>query len=220
MKKLVVACLAFLVIDIANAQTKPKEEEVVVVAKTKVAIKGGANMSTARVYQNDQKLENQFVQGYGIGLLFKIPFEGHLYFSPNLAYNKRGYKYTPKSGTITEYQNTIHYFDIVPNLSLNLPVGKNAFVISGGPHLSVALAGSEKQTEGNTTNSSKMKFSLSGNYGFIDLGVGGSLGFHTNQFLIEAGFQMGLANINNNVENDFRNIQNRMFSLQIGYFLK
>ena len=65
-----------------------------------------------------------------------------------------------------------------------------------------------------------MKFALSGNYGFIDMGVGGSLGFHTNKLLIEAGYQMGLANINNNVENDFRNIQNRMFSLQIGYFLK
>ncbi len=219
MKKLVVACLAIFVIDIANAQTKSKEEQVVV-AKTKVAIKGGANMSTAKVSQNDEKLESKFVQGYGIGLLFKIPFEGHLYFSPNLAYNRRGYTYTPKAGSITEYQNTIHYLDIVPNLSLNLPVGKNAFVISAGPHLSVAIAGTEKQTTANNTSSAKMEFALSGNYGFIDMGVGGSLGFHTNRFLLEAGYQMGLANINNNVENDFRNIQNRMFSLQIGYFLK
>jgi Outer membrane protein beta-barrel domain len=219
MKKLVVACLAILVIDVANAQTKPKEEEIVV-AKTKLAIKGGANMSTARVYQNDQKLDSKFVPGYGIGLLFKIPFEGHLYFSPNLAYNRRGYTYTPKAGSITEYQNTIHYFDIVPNLSVILPAGKNSFVVSGGPHLSVAIAGTEKQTIAGNTSSSNMKFSLSGNYGFIDLGVGGSLGFHMDKFLIEAGFQMGLANINNNVENDFRNIQNRMFSLQVGYFLK
>jgi len=173
-----------------------------------------------RYYQNDQKLESKFVQGYSIGLLFKIPFEGKLYFSPNLAYNRRGYTYTPKSGSITEYQNTIHYFDIVPNLSLNIPAGKNAFVVSGGPHLSVAITGTEKQTTASNTSSSKMKFSLSGNYGFLDLGVGGSLGYHMNKFLIEAGFQMGLANINNNVENDFRNIQNRMFSLQIGYFLK
>lgn len=219
MMKLVFACLAVLVINITTGQTKPKEEPPVV-AKTKLAIKGGANMSTARVYQNDQKLDNKFVQGYGIGLLFKIPFEGKLYFSPNLAYNRRGYTYTPNAGTINEYQNTIHYFDIVPNLSLNLPAGKNAFVLSAGPHLSVAIAGTEKQTTANNTTSSKMKFSLSGNYGFLDLGVGGSLGFHTNKFLIEAGYQMGLANINNNVENDFRNIRNRMFSLQIGYFLK
>jgi len=219
MMKLVFACLAVLGINIATAQTKPKEEQPVV-AKTKLAIKGGANMSTARVYQNDQKLDSKFVTGYGIGLLFKIPFEGKLYFSPNLAYNRRGYTYTPNAGTINEYQNTIHYFDIVPNLSLNLPAGKNAFVLSAGPHLSVAIAGTEKQTTANNTSSSKMKFSLSGNYGFLDLGVGGSLGFHTNKFLIEAGYQMGLANINNNVENDFRNIQNRMFSLQIGYFLK
>lgn len=217
--KLVFPCLAVLAINIATAQTKPKEEQPIV-AKTKLAIKGGANMSTARVYQNDQKLDNKFVPGYGIGLLFKIPFDGKLYFSPNLAYNRRGYTYTPKSGTITEYQNTIHYFDIVPNLSVILPAGKNAFVVSGGPHLSLAITGTEKQTTANNISSSKMKFSLSGNYGFIDLGVGGSLGYHMEKFLIEAGFQIGLANINNNVENDFRNIQNRMFSLQVGYFLK
>ncbi len=217
--KLISACVAILIINIATAQTKPKEEQRVA-AKTKLAIKGGVNMSTARVFQNGQKLDSKFVPGYGMGLLFKIPFEGKLYFSPNVAYNRRGYTYTPKAGSITEYQNTIHYFDIIPNLSVNLPAGKNAFVISGGPHLSVAIAGTEKQTVANNTTSSKMKFSLSGNYGFIDLGVGGSLGYHMDKFLIEAGFQMGLANINNNVENDFRNIQNRMFSLQVGYFLK
>ena len=219
MKKLVFSCIAIFIIDMANAQTKPKEEQPIV-AKTKIAIKAGANMSTAKVSQNDQKLDNKFVNGYGIGLLFKIPFEGHLFFSPNVGYNRRGYIYTPKTGSITEYQNTIHYIDLVPNLSLNLPVGKSAFVLSAGPHLSVALAGTEKQTVANNTTSSKMKFALSGNYGFIDMGVGGSLGFHTNKLLIEAGYQMGLANINNNVENDFRNIQNRMFSVQIGYFLK
>jgi hypothetical protein len=65
-----------------------------------------------------------------------------------------------------------------------------------------------------------MKFSLSGNYGFVDLGFGSAIGFHTNKFLVQASVQLGLANINNNVENDFRNIRNRMFSLQLGYYLK
>ena len=219
MKKLIIACLALSIYSTAFAQSRAESKEVVI-TKTKIAIKGGVNMSTARVYQNEVKLNTKSITGYGIGLLFNIPFEGKLHFSPNFAYNKRGYIYTPKSGAITEYQNTIHYFDIIPNLSLYLPVGKNFIALSAGPHLSVALAGREKTTTATGSNSSKMIFSLSDHYGFIDLGTGAALGFHTKKILVEAAFQLGLANINNSVESDFRNIRNRMFSLQVGYYLK
>lgn len=219
MKKLNIACLVLSIYSTAVAQSRAESKEVVT-TKTKIAIKGGVNMSTARVYQNDVKLDTKSITGYGIGFLFNIPFEGKLHFSPSLAYNKRGYIYTPKSGTITEYQNSIHYFDIVPNLSLYIPVGKNFIAISAGPHLSVALAGNEKTSTSTGSSSSKMIFSLSGNYGFIDLGTGAALGFHTKKIVVEAAFQLGLANINNNVEADFRNIRNRMLSLQVGYYLK
>ena len=222
MKHLILACLACSIFTTVSAQIRPKEkdEEEVVVAKTKLAIIGGANMSTARVYQNDIKLDSKFIPGYGIGFLFEIPFEGKLYFSPGFAYNRRGYEYTPTSGSITKYRNTIHYIDITPELSLFIPSGQSAFSISAGPYLGVAIAGTEKTTTATATNSSKMKFSLSGNYGFMDLGLGGGVGFHTKKILVAANVQFGLANINNNVENDFRNIRNRMFSLQLGYYLK
>jgi hypothetical protein len=222
MKYLIFACLSLSVSATAIAQIRPKEKEdkEVVVAKTKLAIIGGANMSTARVYQNDIKLDSKFTPGYGIGILFEIPFEGKLYFSPGFAYNRRGYEYTPKSGTITKYQNTIHYLDVTPELSIFLPAGKSAFSISAGPYLGVAITGTEKTTTETATNSAKMKFSLSNNYGFMDLGVGGGLGFHTRKVVVAAALQFGLTNINNNAETDFRNIRNRMFSLQVGYYLK
>lgn len=189
-------------------------------AQTKTAIKAGANISTARVYQEDQKLDTKFNPGYGIGILFKVPFEGVLHFSPWLAYNRRGYTYAPKTGNITQYKNTIHYIDIMPALSVDFPSGKNSLVLSAGPHVSVAIAGTEKVSAGNTSSSSKMKFSTSANYGLIDLGMGGSIGYHLKKFFVETSFQLGLANINNNVEADKRNIRNRMISLHAGYFLK
>jgi hypothetical protein len=219
MKKLICGYLTFALFNTTTAQTKTETKEAPA-SLTKIAIKAGANMSTARVFQYDEQLENEFIPGYGIAILFKTPFEGLLHFSPTLAYNRRGYIYTPKSGTITEYKNTIHYIDISPSLSVDLPVGKNFFVISGGPHVSFAFSGTEDTTSGNTTSSSKMNFDISKDYGFLEMGLNGSVGFHMKKFLVEAGVQIGLTNINNNVETDFRNIQNRMFSFQIGYYLK
>jgi hypothetical protein len=54
MKKLIFACLSITLLLSATAQkkteTKPAPD-----LKTKIAIKAGPNMSTARVYQNDVK---------------------------------------------------------------------------------------------------------------------------------------------------------------------
>ena len=207
MKQFIFTCLSLITYKASTAQTK-------------IAVKAGANISTARVYLEDQKLDTKFNPGYGVGILFKVPFEGVLHFSPYLAYNRRGYTYTPKTGAITKYKNTIHYIDIVPSLSVDFPSGENSFVISAGPHVSIAVAGTEKISMGNINSSSRMKFSTSTNYGLLDLGVGGSIGYHMKKFFVETAFQLGLANINNNVEVDKRNIRNRMISLQAGYYLK
>ncbi|MBC7890026.1 MAG: outer membrane beta-barrel protein [Ferruginibacter sp.] len=207
MKQLIYFFLPLFVSDAATAQTK-------------IAIKAGANMATARIYQDGQKLDSKFNPGYGAGILFKAPFEGLLHFSPSLSYNRRGYTYLPKEGNITQYKNTIHYIDIVPSLSVDFSLGQNSLVISAGPHASMAIAGTEKTSVGTASNTSKMKFSTSKNYGLFDLGFTGSIGYHLKRVFIETGFQLGLANINNNVETDKRNIRNRMVSLQFGYYLK
>ncbi len=217
MKTLLFACLILIFSTSINAQNK-NEKKPEPISHTRIAIKAGVNKSTARVYQNDEALESSFIPGYGIAILIKAPFEGLLHFSPTLGYNRRGYTYTPKSGTITKYTNTIHYFDMVPALSIDLPMGKSSFVIAAGPHISFAMAGTEETTSGTTSSTSKMNFDMTKDYGFIDLGLNGSVGYHLKKFLLEAGVQFGLTNINNNAETDFRNIQNRMFSLQLGYY--
>ena len=59
-------------------------------AQTKIAVKGGATFSTARVYVGSEKQDTKINAGYGMGILFKVPFEGVLHFSPWVAYNRRG----------------------------------------------------------------------------------------------------------------------------------
>jgi hypothetical protein len=40
------------------------------------------------------------------------------------------------------------------------------------------------------------------------------------KIFVEASYMHGLASVNNNEENDQRNIQNRMLSLNIGYYFR
>lgn len=193
-------------------------------AQTKIAIKGGFNYNTARVYQYGVKQPNKFNPGFGIGILIKTQFDGLLRFSPYAGYNMRGYKYDRIVGANdTTFSNTIHYLDLVPALSLDFPAGgsdDNLFVVSGGPQLGIALAGTEKRTVKGVTTSSRMKINTDGDYGFFDLGLGMSIGYHTRKFLVEVGYQLGFANINNDGDLDGRNIRNRMISFNLGYYIR
>ncbi len=215
MKKLLLVFISIAVVNGLSAQ------------KTKIAIKGGLNYSTARVYYINEvtnsniKQANSYKTGFGGGLYFDMHFDGALHFTPSLSYNQRGYSYIPTYGDTTKYDNTIHYFDIVPAISLKLKTGrKSAFYLSLGPELSLALAGTEKVTHDGITTSAKMPLHIDGEYGLIDMGATAGIGFHTRKFMIEALYQYGFANINNNAELDHRNIRNRMFSFNIGYFIK
>ena len=215
MKKIYLLIVLIISVTIASAQTK-------------IAIKAGWNVSTARVHyldepsEKDIKQPNFYKNGFGIAILFKTQFDDILHFSPTIGYNMRGYSYKPTYGDTSEYSNTIHYLDIVPALSADFPVGerKNTLVISAGPQLGIAIAGTEKITTAGVTSSHKMKINVDGEYGMFDLGLSTGIGFHTPKMFVEAGFQLGLANINNDFEQDKRNIRNRMLSLSFGYYLK
>ncbi|MES2429324.1 MAG: outer membrane beta-barrel protein [Bacteroidota bacterium] len=216
MKKIFLLLISYFIIFSSHAQF------------SKIAVKGSWNVSTARVYYvNDRTRSNikqpvEFKNGYGFALLFKAQFDDVLHFSPTIGYNRRGYIYKPTYGDTLKYDNTIHYIDIIPALSADFPVGerKNTLVISGGPQLGFAISGTEKLTTISGTTTHKMKISSDGYYGLFDLGVSTGIGFHSPRMFVEAGYLIGLANINNRFQSDHRNIRNRMLSLSFGYYLK
>ncbi len=188
--------------------------------QTKIAIKGGYNYSTARVTQYQQKKAGGYNSGYGVGILFKAPFDGLLHFSPWVAYNCRGFKYNAASTPDSSFSNTMSYIDLVPALSIDFPAGENFIVLTGGFNVSVALKGKESITAGGTTTTRNMKFDIGSNYGIFDLGLNTGIGFHTKKIFIEALFNLGLADINNQYDADGRNIRNRMFSFNAGWYFR
>lgn len=177
-------------------------------------------MSTARVYINDDKQVNQYKNGFDIGLQMKTAFDVNLFFSPSIVFSSRGYVYLPVNDSITKYDNRIQYLDIVPALSYDFHPGKNILTLSLGPQISYALSGTEKTTLNDTVTAQKMQFSIDENYGVVDLGFNIGISYHFKKIFLEALYQGGFANINNNVAIDGRNIRNRMFCLNLGYYLK
>ena len=190
-------------------------------AQTRLAIKAGVNYSTARAYLNDVKQSRGFVPGGNLAIQMKTAFDGLLHFSPYVAYTTRGFIIKSGNSTGDKTRNFIHYIDIAPVLSVDFVTGKdNSLVIAVGPIASLAIGGTEKTTVSGVDSSAKMNFSTSKDYGLFDLGLHTSIGWHLKKYFIEAVYQYGFVNINNNIERDKRNIQNRTFSLNVGYYFR
>lgn len=191
-----------------------------VIAQVKIAAKGGWNFSSVNATYNGVKQPSEFTFGYGIGAMAKIPFDGVLNFSPSVMINKRGFIVNPLTGNNKEEQYSIVYLDLVPSLSVDFPIRDNFFIISFGPNFGLTNYGKLKSTDNNNvTTSEKLKFGYGG-YGWFDLGLNASLGYHMKKVFVEVGYMHGLASINNNEEVDQRNIRNRMLGLNIGYYFR
>jgi hypothetical protein len=206
MRKITAALAAFVLFATATAQVK-------------LAVKGGWNYCTTRAVYANVKQPSGFTNGYGIGALLKMPFDGVLHFSPSVMVNKKGFIIKP-SGTNTKEQYSLVYVDLVPSLSVDFEKGDNSFVISLGPDIAITNFGKLKITGNNgVTTSQNLKFGY-GEIGWFDVGLNASVGYHMKKIFVELGYTNGLASINNNEEIDQRNIRNRMLSLNIGYYFK
>lgn len=190
-------------------------------AQTSIFVRGGFNYSTAKANFTGVKQSTGYVPGGNLAIQLKTAFDGPLHFSPYIAYTTRGYIIKSGNSAGDKTQNFIHYIDLAPILSLDFSTGhNNSFVIGVGPIAGLAISGREKTTVSGVSSSSKMHFSTSGDYGLFDLGLHTSIGYHFNKLFVELAYQHGFANINNNEENDKRNIQNRTLSLNLGYCIR
>lgn len=186
----------------------------------KWAIKAGYNYTSGRVVYGGIKQPVNGKSGFGVAGMVKIPFDGVLHFSPYVGYNMAGFVVTPNSGSNKKEDFTIHYFTITPALSADIPIGENTFVISGGPYLGLTKFGRIKTTDAsNNTTNEKITFGYGG-YGMFDLGLTAGIGYHFNKMFVEANYTPGLTSINNNEELDGKNLRNRTFSLNIGYYFR
>jgi hypothetical protein len=190
-------------------------------AQTKIAIKAGFNYSTAKATFSGEKQATGYVPGANFAIQLKTAFDGPLHFSPYIGYSSRGFIIKSGNSTGDQTRNFINYIDVAPVLSLDFATSKtSSFAVSFGPLASLAISGTEKTRVAFVTNSSKMHFSTSENYGLFDLALHTGISYHFNKMFAELAYQYGFASINNNEEHDKKNIRNRTFSINVGYYFR
>lgn len=208
MKKYITVALALLITTAVNAQVR-------------IGVKGGWNYTGTVAKYNQVKQSSGYSNGFSIGAMAKIPFDGVLHFAPSVMINRRGFVINnPAGSTNKAEQYSMTYLDLIPALSTEFIKGDNAFSISAGPVFGFTNFGKLKITDGTGVKGSQnLKFGFGG-YGWFDLGISSSVGCRLNKVSIDVGYYLGLANINNNEETDGRNMQHRMASITIGYYFK
>jgi hypothetical protein len=188
-------------------------------AQTDFAVSAGYNYNTARVHRLNTKQPTGYVPGFNIGLRLKTGFEPPLHFVAMLSYTQRGFSLDQPGNDTTRLKTNIHYVDIAPMLNFDFNVGNNnKFSLIAGPVLGIALSGKQKITIDDVTSTSSMKFSISNNYGLFNVGILTGLSYQFNKIFIEGTYHLGVTSINNNEEFDNKNIKNRGFALNMGYW--
>ncbi len=190
-------------------------------AQVKIGVKGAWNYAGGNAVYTGAKQSTSYTQGFGIGAMAKIPFDGPLHFSPSVMINKRGFTVNKPAGTTNQKeQYSITYLDLIPALSADFENGNNAFSITAGPVFGFTNFGKLKITDNaGVKGTQNLKFGY-GAYGWFDLGLQGSIGYRINKITLEAGYYMGLANINNQEEVDGRNMKHRVINVGIGYYFR
>jgi hypothetical protein len=193
-------------------------------AQNQVGIFVGPQATSAKYTINGINQPTDTKYGFHLGGVFKVPFEGRLYFSPSAFYSMKGYKVAfnqkayPPDTLATDNNTTIHSFELAALLQVDFGKKANHLFFRGGPSLDFQLSGKEKFNLKNGTSVNRsIPFGFD-KYGHYGANLLFQFGFETkNGFSIAALYGHGIGNINNA---DYGpTIRHRVFGLTLGKYL-
>lgn len=191
-------------------------------------IKGGLNLSKmVTAYDGETPDGLKFKPGFQVGLTLESPINDNLGFETGIMLASKGSKleYSEDSfGGLYEIDQTVNtlYIDIPLNLKAYFGEGETKFFGTFGPYLAYALSG---QTEVITTIAG---VSETENYDIeigsddpdslkaLDFGVGLGVGVVLSGIELSVNYNLGLANLSNDDDDDFT-IKNNVIALSAGY---
>lgn len=166
-----------------------------------IGVKGGLNVYNIN---NDNNSEYDSKLGFHAGLIGHIHLTRQFAVQPELVYSVQGAKYT--NGGV-EAKLNLGYINIPVLLQYMFD---NGFRLQAGPQLGFMLNAK--------TEVGDVKSDVKDNFKTVDFGLGFGAGYVTTSgFGIDARYNLGLSNIN---ENDAVKSTNRGFQLGVFYLLK
>jgi hypothetical protein len=194
-------------------------------SQSQFGIFAGPQTTTAKYEVQGNNQNTEWKYGAQGGIMWKVPFEGKLYFAPAIYYTRKGYKVDLKDFASPPDENAINNDVTVQSIELaplfNIDLGNNPghLFIKFGPAVDFIFSG--KETVGLKSGDKvtrDMKFSF-GDYGRITSAAIVHLGFEAaNGFIIFGHYSHGLGSMNNS---DFGpSIKHRAAGLSIGKYFK
>ena len=208
-----------LSVTFASAQDGPK---------TSFAIIGGLNLQnlTGKAYNGD-KLNNDLLLGYHIGMNAQIPIASSLYFQPGLLYSTKGAKTKSETSNST---TSINYLEMPLNMVYKTACGNGFFMAGAGPYVAYGIGGKVKTTGDSPTIESKIEFKNTIEltdpldvpfYKAFDAGASAFVGYEmANGVFCQLNMQLGLLKINSQYRefpDDKTSVKNTGFGLSTGY---
>ena len=199
---------------------------------TSFGLRGGVNFQNINGRdENDDKLENDILTGFHIGLNAEIPIGVDFYFQPGLLYSLKGAK--SQETLLGQSFNTtlkISYLELPLNFLYKPVLGNGHLILGFGPYVAFGVGGEATYEAGGSSSSEKIKFqktvkSSDPNDVFylrpMDAGANMLAGYEfSNKLSFQLNAQLGLTKINpeyEGVSNDQTSAKNTGFGISLGY---
>jgi len=200
--------------------------------KMSFGVLGGVNFQNlnGKDYSGD-KLENELILGYHVGVNLQIPIAPQFYFQPGLLFSTKGAKNeTTVLGTTITSTTKLSYIEMPLNLVYKALLGSGYFTLGFGPYIGYGIGGKVLTEGGDLSLDQKINFQnvvetnedLTEPY-YKAFDVGGNIfaGYQmSNGIFAQFNTQLGLVNINPEYKilpDDKSSVKNTGFGLSLGY---
>jgi hypothetical protein len=200
--------------------------------RTSFGIRAGVNFTNINGKDiNDNKLENDMLTSFHVGVNAEIPLAPQFYFQPGLLFTKKGAKNEVSlANESVSSKISLSYIELPLNLMFKPLLGTGHLLLGFGPYVALGVGG--KYTLGmngnEITEDVKFQNSVSANdpnnvvyIKPVDAGANLLLGYEfSNKLSFQLNAQLGLTNINpqyDAISNDNRSAKNTGFGLSAGY---
>jgi len=176
-------------------------------AKLSFGVLGGINFQNLNGKDADgDKLENDLIIGFHVGVNIQVPIVPEFYFQPGLLFSTKGAKNT--SGSLTG-TTKISYIEMPMNLVYKAMLGNGYVMLGFGPYVAYGISGKEV-VQGNS-----LSYERGVDYNAFDAGANIFFGYEmASGIFLQLDTQFGMLDIDPNENNTAKNTG---FGLSLGY---
>ncbi len=222
-KRISLITAIFLCAIIANAQHS---------GGTSFGLRGGVNFQNINgKNSNDDKLKNDILTGFNIGINAEIPVAPDFYFQPGLLFTTKGAKNEEVFlGQTLSSTIKINYVELPLNFLYKPMLGKGHFLVGFGPYIALGIGGKADYDGAGLSRTEEIKFKNTVQltdsrdvvyFKQLDAGANMLAGFEFgNRVSFQLNAQLGLVDINpkyEGISNDKATAKNTGFGLSLGY---